>query len=662
MLDEFAEVLAGVEFREPSIPVVSNVTGEIAGEELCTPEYWVGHVRETVRFADGVRAARAQGIGTVLEVGPDGSLISVIQETEPEVAAVAVLRRDRDEAAAWVSAMAEAHVHGVVVDWRAVFEGTGARRVELPTYAFQHRRYWPDTRVGAGRGRVVDDWRYRVTWRRRPLTGEPTLTGRWLLVDPGDAVGARVAEALRAAGAEVEVADHAVAGDFAGVVALPDSVTDAVSLVQDLRAAGSQAPLWWVTADAVAVGSGDAVRPDAAQLWGLGQVVGLEEPGWWGGLVDLPAVWDDRTGELLTAVLAGAADTEDQLAVRGGEVFARRLVRAPLAGRAPARPWKPRGTVLVTGGTGGVGARVARWLAGEGAEHLVLTSRRGAAAPGAEALADELRSLGAEVTLAACDMADREAVAAVLADIPQETPLTAVVHAAGIVRYTKVRHLTPEEIHEVVDGKATGARHLDELTAHLDLDAFVLFSSGAASWGGGSQGAYAAANAYLDGLAQSRRARGLPATSLAWGTWRSEGMAADLDEESLARMGLALMDPALALSVMREAVEHGESCLTVTDTDWSRFTPVYAGARHRPLIEDIPEAARALKGDADTAEGSTDTADADTNASALIRRLADLTDGERRTALLELVRSRAAAVLGHTDAAEVAAHRPFKDL
>ncbi|WP_146194016.1 type I polyketide synthase, partial [Streptomyces sp. MA5143a] len=533
------------------------------------------------------------------------------------------------------------------------------------TYAFQHRRYWPDTRVGAGRGRLVDDWRYKVTWRRRALTGDRTPTGRWLLVEPGDAVGARVAEALRAAGADVEVADHAVAGDFAGVVALPGSVEEAVSLVRDLRTAGSQAPLWWVTADAVAVRSGDTVRPDAAQLWGLGQVVGLEEPGWWGGLVDLPAVWDDGAGESLAAVLAGAAGGEDQVAVRGGDVFARRLVRAPLAGRAPARPWTPRGTVLVTGGTGGVGAHVARWLAGEGAEHLVLTSRRGAAAPGAEALADELRALGAEVTLAACDMADREAVASVLADIPPKAPLTAVVHAAGVVRYTKVRHLTPEEIHEVVDGKVAGARHLDELTAGIDLDAFVLFSSGAASWGGGSQGAYAAANAYLDGLARSRRARGLPATSLAWGTWRSEGMAADLDEESLTRMGLALMDPALALSVMREAVEHGETCLTVTDTDWSRFAPVYAGARHRPLIEDIPEAARALKGDTyttGTPEDTTGTADADSTSSALISRLADLTEGERRTELLELVRSRAAAVLGHTDTAEVAAHRPFKDL
>ncbi|MEW2404598.1 type I polyketide synthase, partial [Streptomyces sp. NPDC046862] len=589
----------------------------------------------------------------------------MVQEVAPELMVVAGLRRERVEPVALLSAFARAHVNGVMVDWGAVFAGTGARRVELPTYAFQRRRYWPQTAVGAGHGRVVDDWRYRTTWRPCAPAETERPAGRWLLVAPAEGIGTEVAEALRAAGADVEIAERPVAGDFAGIVAVPRSTVEAVSLVQDLRAAGSKAPLWWLTRNAVAVVPGDTVRPEATELWGLGQVVSLEEPKWWGGLIDLPAEWQDGTGALVAAVLTAASGGEDQLAVRGTGVFARRLVRAPLAGRGPVREWKPRGTVLVTGGTGGVGAHVARWLVAEGAEHLVLTSRRGAAAPGAAALAEEVRALGADVTFAACDVADRDALASVLAGIPEETPLSAVVHAAGIVRYTKVRDLTSEELDEVVSGKAAGARNLDELTAHLDLDAFVLFSSGAASWGGGSQGAYAAANAHLDGLAQDRRARGLPATSLAWGIWRSEGMAADLDEQSLARMGLALMDPALALSVMREAVEHGETQLTVTDTDWSRFTPVYAGVRHRPLIEEIPEAARALRDDDDGASADADAGPADATSSpgdALRRRLTGLTEGERHAALLDLVRERSAAVLGHSDVTEVVADQPFKDL
>ncbi|MCX4902867.1 type I polyketide synthase [Streptomyces sp. NBC_00878] len=650
---DFARVLAEVTYAEPVIPVVSNITGEIAGEELTTPEYWARHVRAAVRFADGVRAVAGQGVSTVLEVGPDGSLLTTVRDTVPDLVTVPALRRDRGEREALTAALGQAYVHGVGVDWATVLGG-GGRPVPLPTYAFQHRRYWPRPGSPAG-SRPEDARRYRIAWR--PTAPDSTeLTGRWLLVTPDTEDTSAVAQALRDAGAEVETAPDArgAAGDYAGVVALPQGPADAVALVQDLRASGTKVPLWWLTRHAVAVTPGDTVRPDATRLWGLGQVVGLEEPGWWGGLIDLPALWDGGTGAALAAVLAGGTGGEDQLAVRTTGVFARRLMRAPLPGGTPARRWQPRGTVLITGGTGGVGANVARWAATEGARHLLLTSRRGAAAPGAAELGRELEALGASVTFAACDTGDRDALAATLADIPEEHPLTAVVHAAGVVRYTKVRDLTPEELDEVLTGKATGARHLDELTAHLDLDAFVLFSSGAAAWGGGSQGAYAAANAYLDGLAEARHAAGRPATSLAWGIWGGGGMGADLDEQSLARMGLALLDPALALAVMREAVEHDEPTLTVTDTDWSRFAPVYAGARRRPLIEDIPEAAEALRATDDAPEGPSDDS--------LRARLGRLTESERRAALLDLVRTRAAAVLGHTDTAEVSDLRAFNDL
>ncbi|MET8983469.1 type I polyketide synthase [Streptomyces sp. NPDC004539] len=660
MLDEFARVLASVSYEEPVVPVVSNVTGEIAGDELTTPDYWVGHVRAAVRFADGVRAVAAEGVTTVLEVGPDGSLLTTVRDTVPDLVTVPVLRRDRPEQEALLGALGEAYVHGVNVDWAGVLGG-GGRRVALPTYAFQHRRFWPRPGSPAGT-RPQDARRYRITWRPVALN-EGVLSGRWLLVGGAQGLGAfeergtfeGVAQALRDAGAEVETAADAreVSGEYAGVVALPGSPAEAVALVQDLRAAEVKVPLWWLTRDAVRVAPGDAVDPDASRLWGLGQVVGLEEPGWWGGLIDLPAQWHPETGPTLAAVLAGATGGEDQLALRTGGVFARRLVRAPLTGRTPARRWQPHGTVLITGGTGGVGANVARWAATEGARHLVLTSRRGAEAPGAAELAEELAALGASVTFAACDAADRDALAATLAAIPDEHPLTAVVHAAGIVRYTKVRDLTPDELDEVLTGKTAGARHLDELTAHLELDAFVLFSSGASTWGGGSQGAYAAANAYLDGLAEQRHAAGRPATSLAWGIWGGGGMGADLDEQSLSRMGLALLDPALALDIMREAVEHAEPNLTVTDTDWSRFAPVYAGARRRPLIEDIPEAAAAL-----SAPEEKQTAPDDT----FRTRLDRLTEHERRATLLDLVRTRAAAVLGHTDTTEVSDLRSFNDL
>ncbi|WP_440074379.1 beta-ketoacyl reductase, partial [Streptosporangium sp. OZ121] len=215
------------------------------------------------------------------------------------------------------------------------------------------------------------------------------------------------------------------------------------------------------------------------------------------------------------------------------------------------------GTVLVTGGTGGLGAVVAKHLATtHQVKHLLLVSRRGSEAPGAADLAAELTELGATVTIEACDVGDREHLTHLLASIPPGHPLTGIVHTAGVLDDGIVASLTPERIDAVLRPKADAARHLHELTQDLNLSAFVLFSSLAGVLGSAGQAGYGAANAYLDALAHHRHAQGLAATSLAWGLWASGGMAGDLGEADLRRMeragvkplsipdGLALLDAA----------------------------------------------------------------------------------------------------------------------
>ncbi|MEV0041883.1 beta-ketoacyl reductase, partial [Streptomyces sp. NPDC050804] len=340
---------------------------------------------------------------------------------------------------------------------------------------------------------------------------------------------------------------------FAGVVsllALRDSLADGVPegaaltavLLQALGDAGIGAPLWCLTRSAVSVRRTDEPRhPLQAAVWGLGRVAALEYPERWGGLIDLPETPDERTGAGLTGVLAGL-DGEDQVALRDSAVLARRLVRAP--GKHPARAWDPDGTVLITGGTGALGAHVARRLARDGVQHLVLLSRRGPEAPGADALRAELEGLGARVTLTACDAADRDQLAAVLADIPAGHPLTGVVHTAGVLDDGVLDRLTPERFAPVFRAKVTSALLLDELTRDLDLTAFVLFSSASAAVGNLGQANYAAANAVLDALAERRRARDLPATSIAWGAWGGGGMAEGAGaDEAARRAGIGAMDP-----------------------------------------------------------------------------------------------------------------------
>ncbi|MCO8302437.1 type I polyketide synthase [Streptomyces sp. RKCA744] len=847
MLEDFRRVAETVRYEAPRIPVVSDLTGRPAApEEIGTPDYWVRHVRHTVRFLDGMRYLADQGVRTFLEIGPDGVLSAMGQDCLPpdsDATLVPALRTGRPEAESLWAALGTAHVRGVRIAWPAVFEGTGARRVDLPAYAFQGRRYWldpapasaldsasgpegtPDDTVDAPfwdaveradhqalstmlevadeqpwnallpalsawrRGRreraEADRRRYRVTWKPLDLrpAAAPAAAGTWLILVPAALAshpsaegaeralrerGARtrtvlvsdrtsLAEGLAAAppgvtgvlsllalddgsggtsghlpgGASVGVPGGAsghVVGDVPGGASVgvpggasghvvgdvpggasgdgsggasggasgcasddasggvsagvPSGVPDGASgdapggvsrdvpgdvpgggepavprgLRHTLDLLGTEigrnltAPLWCATRGAVSTGPGDPVTSAPhGQLWGLGRVMALEHPELWGGLIDLPETWDDRTREWFATALTGGQG-EDQLALRPAGLFGRRLVRAGTDPRTPR--WRPRGTVLVTGGTGTLGAHVARALAREGAEHLVLLSRRGRSAPGAAALEEELTGLGATVTVAACDVADRDALAALVDGVRAVgPPVTAVVHAAGAAEMPDVR-TDLGDYAAVVSAKVAGALHLDELFADEPLDAFVLFSSIAAVWGSGGQGAYAAANAFLDALAEERRARGRCATSVAWGPWAEGGMAAAA-EDHLRRRGLRTLRPRLAVDALWDA-PGGPACVVVADVDWERFAPGFTALRPSPLIADLPEVRRTVE---DTAAVAPDP-----SGPTLAERLARAPEPERDQLVLDLVREHAAAALGHPSARTVDPDRAFRDL
>ncbi|MEV8063565.1 type I polyketide synthase, partial [Streptomyces antimycoticus] len=743
MLGDFRKVVEGLSFAPPAIALVSNVTGKPAGaDEVCSPEYWVRHVREAVRFADGARALEAQGVTAFLEVGPDGVLSAMAREclTAQEASAavvVPVLRKDRPEAQALTTALAELHVHGVTVDWEQLFTGRDARKVELPTYAFQRQRYWLEDTGGAtggsaaadsvdarfweaveredlealaealdvdGKGPLgelmpalssyrrqqrdratVDGWRYRVSWKPAPDVATATLSGTWLLVVPAGLAegevttsirqgfekhGARVVPVAVAADTDTDGLAQALLGALDGesevgvmsllaldeepcagepVVAAGLALT--LRLVQALAGLEVGVRLWCASRGAVSVGRSDRLTsPVQAEVWGLGRVAALEHPRIWGGLVDLPEVLDERAVGRLAGVLS-AEGGEDQAAVRGSGVFVRRLGRVVSSG---GEAWRPSGSVLVTGGTGALGAHVARWAVAEGAEHVVLTSRRGLAADGAPQLKAELEAMGALVSVVACDVADREALTEVLAGIPERFPLRGVVHAAGVLDDGVLDGLSVDRVAGVLGAKVAGARQLHELTAHLDLDAFVLFSSFAGVVGGAGQGAYAAANAYLDALAVLRRGAGLAGTAVAWGPWAEAGMAVEGRAGERVRGGVvAAMDPALAVAALGWAVGHDEASLVVADVDWERLASAHAASGGGALISDIPEALRHL-----TAVNS----GAEAEAATFAEKLAGLSAVERNQAVLELVRGHAAAVLGHASAESVEPGRAFRDL
>ncbi|HEX8864244.1 MAG TPA: type I polyketide synthase, partial [Lentzea sp.] len=474
-----------------------------------------------------------------------------------------------------------------------------------------------------------------------PVTVSGTPTGTWLVVTSGTEAQ-DVIDALRADHLDVDEQisrEDLIArlpGTIDGVVAMT-GLRATITLVQALAEAGVTAPVWAVTRQAVAVGE-ETVDPDQTAIWGLGRVAALDLPRRWGGLIDLPEKLDAKAAQRFAAALTG---TEDQVAIRDNGVFARRLVRTN-AHHSPE--FEASGTVLITGGTGALGGHVARWMAEAGAEHLVLTSRRGLDAPGAAELKAELENT-TRVTVAACDAADRDALAALLAGIDD---LTTVVHAAGIgTGDAPIDEIRYEDVTALLDTKITAAKHLHELAPRAR---FILFSSGAASWGSGGQPAYGAANAYLDGLAHLRRSQGLKATSIAWGAWADAGMAADHGMyEALQRIGIGSMPPELAMRVLRQAVADDQTQLTVTNIDWAKFAPSFTAERPSPLLTGIAEVRAAL-------------AEEPVEESELKQRLMKLTEAERDRALLDLVRAEAAKTLGYNESDQVPVGRAFREL
>ncbi|MEU7529586.1 SDR family NAD(P)-dependent oxidoreductase [Saccharothrix sp. NPDC042600] len=385
MLDEFREVAESITYREPTLPLVSTAglrpPSSSSHGGLTDPAYWVAQVRQPVRFAEAVEALSGRGVKTFLELGPDAVLTAMGRESVADAAFVPTQRKDRTGPAVVTEAVARLHSLGVTVDWSAFF--AGARRVDLPTYAFQRTRLWPDAPAETAAAPTDDFWAavdradlgallglddsaslkdvvaalaayrrgpepgHQVRWRPVPALPTPSLRGIWLV----PAAESQVGDALARAGADVRGYTDATADALLALA--PDRIVAGVvatsgapaALLAELDRARLDAPVWYLTRGAVAVTPTDRVADlTGAAVWGHARSAAVTTPRAWGGVVDLPEASDDRSLAALTAVLTKGAG-EDQVAVRPAGVFARRLLNAPAA-----TPWSPTGPVAVHGG------------------------------------------------------------------------------------------------------------------------------------------------------------------------------------------------------------------------------------------------------------------------------------------------------------------------
>ncbi|WP_443058810.1 type I polyketide synthase [Streptomyces sp. NBC_00400] len=500
---------------------------------------------------------------------------------------------------------------------------------------------------------------FRLEWTKLGVREPMQDTGPWVVVgDVEPQSGALVDTGVADRSYETfeDLAAHIGAGRAApGVVVVPVPLRDPDDTVA-VRAAVLH------TLDMLQTWLSEDRFADARLVLLTGRTSALSAAGVWGLVRSAQSEHGDRivvveaddTYEDYQQLPAVVKSGEPQVAVRRGELFVPRLVRTSASGQRTGRAWNPEGTVLITGGTGVLGAELARHLVTEsGVRHLLLLSRGGPRAEGAEELKAELQELGAEATIVACDAADGDALAEVLSAVPGAHPLTAVVHAAGVLDDALITDMTPAQVSAVLAPKVDGALNLHLLTQGLDLADFILFSSASAVFGGPGQGNYAAANAVLDALVLRRREEGLPGIALAWGFWAQRtGMTAhlgDTDVRRLERAGVTELSTAEGLALFDLARALDAPAVLPMKLNLSSLR-AQAGHIGVPSV---------LQGLVRVPTRRT-AAEPDQRWSAA--RLAALPESERAPALNELVRAEVAAVLGHDEAAAIDPERAFMDL
>jgi acyl transferase domain-containing protein/acyl carrier protein len=641
--------LSWLEPRPEAVPIYSTVDGGRRAGEDFDATYWSRNLRLPVRMHAAVSAMASDGLTCFIELGPHPVLLGSLQQTVPGGLILACGRRERPADLEFRSTLGALWVAGSTLAWRNVIPE--APWIDAPLYPWQRKRHWAEAaalRSGPAHStsslRLNEDqlaWLHHFEWK----PAEPAEAGRagnepgrWLVVGASASASA-LADALEAPRTTLDELTGSLGGiDAIAVVVDDDESAPFVPLrvLQTLAGAGAGARVWFVTRGGQGVHAHERVSSDAAAVWGAARAVGAENPGRWGGLADIGTTGD----EAALARHLRRGDGEDQVAFRDGRRFVLRL--APSAPSSGAYTWREDGAYLITAGLGDVALHVARRAARSGARRLILLGRTPlppreqwadcpAGSPQAARVAAirELEARGVSVHTAAVDVADEPALRAFLERYRAEgwPPIRGVLHAASASAGVLAGAMDAAAFEAVLAPKLRGARLLDRLLPNVEM--FVLFSSMTAFLPHSGIAAYAAANAGLDGLAHDRRARGLPAVSLAWGFWEGTGLAAGdagvAAMHEMERLGFPPLEPTAAAEVCAALCNDAQPYHAVFAADWTAFKRARAG-RTEPLFDALLPA--------EALEGET-----------LADRLAGIAPGERRALLNATVREALGGVL-----------------
>jgi phthiocerol/phenolphthiocerol synthesis type-I polyketide synthase B len=682
LADELGAELMDLAPRSAQIAIYSTVTGRRADGAEFDASYWAGNLRQPVQFARATQALLEEGITLFIELGPHPILLPSVEQTAQSLdrpaRMIACGRSEQHEQAAMLEAVGGVWAAGGAVDWTRVM-AEGGEFVRLPLYPWQRERHWVEAaEAGASASRGENTRQrpdaesvgllYALRWKaldRQPAESRASeLRSNWIVVATDDTSAAAVSFAFGEIGARATVCapdalpsilaqqmDSSPDVTFQGIVLLSDDGADApyapLQILQAILRSSSRPRLWFVTRGSQSIDDNhpSRVSVDQGALWGAGRTIAEEHPELWGGLVDLdPVAAPERDAALLVAhILEGTQ--EDQVAFRGGRRFVLRLVPSMRDGRQSPYSWRTDGAYLVTGGLGEIGLRVAQTMVQRGVRRLVLIGRTplpprtqwGSAIAGSEtekriAAVRALEALGAAVHVACVDVGNENDLRRFLDEYAAEAwpPIRGVIHAAGFMDNHIAVAMSRASFDAVLQAKLRGAQLLDRLLPGVEL--FVMFSSMSTIFAQPGLLNYAAANAGLDALALDRRARGLPALSIAWGVWENTGVlrgaAGAHNVAELARQGIEAFSPEQGVMLFAWLCGRTEPTAAVLAVDWSAF---HRARVHRPtpLFRDV----------------SVGITGSETALSGLSTRLASTEPDERRRLIEPLVRETIGRVL-----------------
>ncbi len=664
----FTKVASEVRFAAPQLQLISSLTGEPVGrEEMSRPEYWSRQIRQPVRFQQAVEQLRSYRV--FVEAGPGTTLSGLGREAIGEEASLWVtsFRKDRGEWPQMLESLSRLYVRGADIDWRGFDEPYQRRKVALPTYPFERGHYWLETKppqaephpplsdaVDHGlQTASFDQWFYRIAWHEEDIRTEQAQTDcrSWFILPDQGGVAEALALTLRAAGcssvivrglpgelaralepadaASIGIVDLRSLGLHDGAVpegAVRDGAAEApclalVKLVQEVaQKTRPGVRLWIVTQGAQATGRESAsIFPWQAPLWGMARTLATEQPYLWGGIVDLdPSAQSTESAEMLWRQIA-SFDGEDQCAFRGGRRLVARLEREPIS-PASAPQFRADAAYLITGGFGGLGPEIARWMVRHGARRLILMGRTPlpprqtwsklqaeGRSGGAISTILELEKLGAAVHTAFVDVGDPAAVRDFFHSYQNECwpPIRGVLHAAGALRHALVTETTLDDLRASFQAKVHGAWLLHEALEKEPLDFFITFSSASSVLSSYRLGAYAASNSFLDALAEHRVNRGLPALSVSWGVWSEAGMAARGDGatvQTLSERGMSGMKTEEGLQCLGRLIGGANAHVCVMPVDWQKWIKMHPAYMAKPFFSQIVDGKLALSNEAQQSE------------------------------------------------------------